>query len=175
MSLFRALLVRLARASLLVIVARTGADWGAAMILESEHLKAAGEKSGSWIASCLHAAVMMRLRDVHTLTVVFYVALTALTIKVDWQTNAVVPSLGLIITTGAALGYLLPDKRILGAGMAGAVVPGAHAVADFSRDLWPFYQYERLGLTDWLILSSLFAPAALAVLLGARVRTWSRQ
>jgi hypothetical protein len=150
------------------IMPREHAEWAAAMRAEAATLS--GHRAITWAAGCVVATTWQRLRHERSLHVLLMPALSAAFLYVDWNTIDTTLSLTVLLLAAGLPAYVCPQRTLVTGIVVGAVATGAHALADITWTLVPYYQVRRLDLWDWMIISSLIAPSLAGAYVGGLLR-----
>ena len=164
MATLRHLLIKLA----LCVLPRQRSEWAPAMQAEAEC--ATGNRALMWALGCVWAALTMRLREACKLYAVLSVALVTIFLTIEWNTDEPTISLIALITVTAVLTYTRPERTWTSVLLAGGIPIAAHALANFTWILVPYYQHKPLELWEWPIIAALILPAIVGAYLGRFAR-----
>lgn len=150
-----------------LIVPPAEIEWIAAMRSEAS-LSQPGSERFRWFAGALTSAVRLRIAAHDANLAAGF--LIALMIAIDWSRGDAGFAILFIAASSVMLVWRKPEQITRATLIAGGMLPLAHAVANFNPSLWPYYQCQRLGGFDWMVLISLFLPAYAAARAGSHWR-----
>ncbi len=130
----------------------------------------APSESFSWALGFLAAACKLRVTEPAVVYAACSGSLATMLILIDWHVTNDMLTVGVLVLAASALGFLRPDRTNMSWCMIGLTLLAAHAFANFTGWLLPFYQCKPLISTDFVVLASLVVPAFAGTKAGANLR-----